>query len=226
LISDFVPVTVILWPLRTAGPSCPPSPGPRSTTLPFWRYKLRTSPPGPALKARTREDWVTVGSCCEVSAVAASGGTAGGAGGVGTGLCANATEPSASPSAVIFREDGMFIGYTSTRHRQAACQLSQPPKSCSNCTFGSVKTSEAPMYDRNSLTCCADCVRIVLSRRGSEHLILEIGAEIRHDTDGSQVAYHNDRVLDRSSEEHDERGAECRRYSGEAFAHASCCSSF
>ena len=35
LISDFVPVTVIRSPLRTAAPSCPPRAGVRSTTLPF-----------------------------------------------------------------------------------------------------------------------------------------------------------------------------------------------
>ncbi len=40
----------------------------------------------------------------------------GGAGGVGTGLCANPTELSASPIVVTLKEDGMFIGNTSTRH--------------------------------------------------------------------------------------------------------------
>lgn len=49
-------------------------------------------------------------------AAAASGGTAGGVGGAGAGLCANATELNASPRAVIFREDGMCIGNTSARH--------------------------------------------------------------------------------------------------------------
>ena len=62
---------------------------------------------------------MTTGNCCGVGegAAAASGGTAGGVGGAGAGLCANATGLNASPRAVIFREDGMCIGNTSTRHR-------------------------------------------------------------------------------------------------------------
>ena len=42
---------------------------------------------------------------------------------MGTGLCANAAELSASPSAVIFREDGIFIGNTSTRHRASGVPI-------------------------------------------------------------------------------------------------------
>ena len=121
MISDFVPVTVIFSPLRTAAPSSPPRPGARSTTLPFWRYRLRTSPPGPALKARIREVWVTTGSCENAGGAAGvfSGAPAGGIGGAGGGLCANATEPKASPRAVtsltvaMRAGDGMFIGDTS-----------------------------------------------------------------------------------------------------------------
>jgi hypothetical protein len=37
----------------------------------------------------------------------------GGGGGAGGGLCASATEPSASPIAVTLMEDWMFIGNTS-----------------------------------------------------------------------------------------------------------------
>jgi hypothetical protein len=59
--------------------------------------------------------------------------------------------------------------------------------------LGGVETSGAPEYDRNSLTCCANCVQLVVNRRGSEHLTVITAAEIRRDTDGSQVAYHNDR---------------------------------
>lgn len=137
MISDFVPITVIFSPFRTAGPSCPPIPGARSTTLPFWRYKLRTSPPGSALKARTREDCVTTGNCCGVDAGAAavSGETAGGVDGAGVGLCANATELSAIPRAVSFREDGMYIGNTSIRHRASRVPFLQMTQVLQSLTF-------------------------------------------------------------------------------------------
>jgi hypothetical protein len=62
--------------------------------------------------------------------------------------------------------------------------------------------------------------------QGSGHLIFIGAAKFWHRTDGSQVAYDNYRCLIDSSEERDERGAECRRSFGEAFAPASCCSSF
>jgi hypothetical protein len=131
VISDFVPVTVIMSPFRTAGPSCPPRAGVRSTTLPFWRYRLRTSPPGPGLKARTREDSVTMGSREFVPAGTAGilrSPSAGGVGGAGGGLCANAAELNASPRAASRREDGMCIGNTSALVGQAACHSSKPPK--------------------------------------------------------------------------------------------------
>ena len=122
-ISDFVPVTVIFSPLRTAVAICPPSPGDRSTTLPFCRYRLRASPPVPALKARTREDWVTTGSSKPgESAVGALGGAMGDVGAAGAGPCANATELNAIPRAVIFRKDGVCIDNTSTR-----CRASRVP---------------------------------------------------------------------------------------------------
>jgi hypothetical protein len=113
-----MPVTVIFSPLRTAGPTCPPRTGARSTTLPFWRYRLRTSPLGPTLKARTREDWVTTGSF-EVGAGAVTPlcGTAGCAGGSGAGVCAKATELNTTPRAVICREDRVCIGNTSARSK-------------------------------------------------------------------------------------------------------------
>jgi hypothetical protein len=42
---------------------------------------------------------------------------AGGGGGAEGGLCANATEPSATRIAATLREDGMFIGNTSCRSK-------------------------------------------------------------------------------------------------------------
>lgn len=56
-------------------------------------------------------------SCGGIGADAAADGTAGGVGGAGAGLCANATELNASARVVILREDGMCIGNTSTRHK-------------------------------------------------------------------------------------------------------------
>src|ERR1700679_2927451 len=57
---------------------------------------------------------------CEVAAGATGrlcGASAGGVGGVGGEVWANATEVSASPRAMIRREAGMFIGDTSARHK-------------------------------------------------------------------------------------------------------------
>jgi hypothetical protein len=68
------------------------------------------------IKARTREDSVTMESCGGIGADAAAGEPAGGGGGAGDGLCANATELNTSPSAVSFR-DGICIGNTSTAHK-------------------------------------------------------------------------------------------------------------
>jgi hypothetical protein len=57
-----------------------------------------------------------MGSCgVGEGAASALGGTTGGVKGAGAGLCANATELSASPRVVICREDGTYIGNTSAR---------------------------------------------------------------------------------------------------------------
>ena len=130
LISNFVPVTVTCLPLRIAWPTCPARSGARSTTSPFWRYRLRTSPPGPALKARTRDVWVTMESRWADDSEA--GGTRGGVGGAGTGLCANAAEHNTSPSVVIFREDGMCMGNTSACSKASRVPFRPTAKTLSN----------------------------------------------------------------------------------------------
>ena len=71
---------------------------------------------------------MTVDTRCRLDAGAVAGGITGGVGGVRVGLRANATEPSASPRAVIFRGDGMYIRNTSTRHRASRLPFLETPE--------------------------------------------------------------------------------------------------
>lgn len=81
---------------------------------------------------------MTIDTCCGVDA--AAGGIAGGVGAAGVGLCANATELIASPRAVIFREDEMCIGNTSTPHKASRVPFLEPTEVMQSLHFGELET--------------------------------------------------------------------------------------
>jgi hypothetical protein len=111
------------------------------------------------LKARTREDSVTVDTCGGVGEGAVAGGIAEGVGGAGVGLCANATELNASPRAVIFRGDGMCIGNTSTCHRATGLPFLEATEALQSLRFDGLEAFGTLGPGRKSHTWCADCVR-------------------------------------------------------------------
>jgi hypothetical protein len=98
LMSERTPVTVVRAPFCAATASCTPRPGATSTTLPLLKYKLRISPPGPRLKARIRDDCVTVGPCTTAKADAGAG-----------GVCAKADVTNSTPEAKSFSDIRFFM---------------------------------------------------------------------------------------------------------------------
>src|ERR1700721_3244909 len=77
-----------------------------------------------------REDWVTTGSCDDAPGAGGTGAGASGAlgGGAVVGLCAKATELTASPRAVMRREDGICIGDPSARSNAGAVPFFETAK--------------------------------------------------------------------------------------------------